>query len=117
MWRDNLKKLVEISGKTQECIALEANLNQGTLSNIINGRRVGTISTLESIAKALDVSLSDLFQDNESLEPNKIQLKKVNIQNEILALKAEMIELIEGADHKNIRELQSLLPILKKVLR
>ncbi|WP_369686433.1 hypothetical protein [Photobacterium leiognathi] len=31
--------LVELSKKTQEHIALEAGINQGTLSNIINGRR------------------------------------------------------------------------------
>ena len=51
MWQDNLKTFVELSKKTQEHIALEAGINQGTLSKNSNLRlrQIGRASCRERV--------------------------------------------------------------------
>jgi transcriptional regulator with XRE-family HTH domain len=118
MWQNNLKTFVELSKKTQEHIALEAGINQGTLSNIIRGRRSASIETLQDITRVLGVSMLDLFQnvqDSEGYE--KLQAIKIVSEKETNQLKQEIIDIVTNASDKHHDELRHLLPILQKVLR
>jgi hypothetical protein len=48
---------------TQMYLSFKTNLSQGHISDIENGRRVGTVMTLRLIANALNVPLDLLVQD------------------------------------------------------
>lgn len=118
MWQDNLKKFVELSGKTQEHIALEADINQGTLSNILTGRRAASIDTLESIVNVLGISMIDVFQNYEgSAGYKKLQRQSEDSIEEAQHLKNELTAIIKSASVKHLDDLRCLLPLTKKVLR
>lgn len=53
-WRD----------ETQMYLSLKTNLSQGYISDIENGRRIGTAAALQLIAKVLNVPLDLLVQEN-----------------------------------------------------
>lgn len=53
-WRD----------ETQMYLSFKTNLSQGYISDIENGRRVGTAAALQLIAKVLNVPLDLLVQEN-----------------------------------------------------
>ncbi|WP_394230571.1 helix-turn-helix domain-containing protein [Shewanella colwelliana] len=118
MWQENLKRFVNLSDKTQEYIALEAGINQGTLSNIITGKRSASIETLEAIVDALGISMLDLFQDIESSKGyKKLQCEYQSSLAQTDSLKSELVELISRSTEKNLLELRNLLPLLQKILR
>ena len=54
-----LRSLVKWS---QEDLALEAGVNKNYLSDLERGERNPTVKVLEKIAKALDISLEELFK-------------------------------------------------------
>lgn len=55
-------------GMSQLDLALEAEVNKNYISDLERGRRNPSILVLEKIAKALDVSLENLFQGIQSFE-------------------------------------------------
>lgn len=52
---------------SQEDLALEANVNKNYICDLENGRRNPSLDILERIAKALDISLSELFKGIETI--------------------------------------------------
>ena len=52
---------------SQEDLALEANINKNYISDLENGRRNPSLDILERIAKAFNISLSELFKGVESI--------------------------------------------------
>ena len=50
-----------------EDLALEASINKNYLCDLENGRRNPSLEILERIAKAFDISLSELFRGVESI--------------------------------------------------
>ena len=57
-----IKYLRSLKKWSQEDLALEANVNKNYLSDLERGERNPTIKVLEKIAKAFDISLSELFK-------------------------------------------------------
>ena len=53
----------EYRGQTQQQLADTAGISKPYLSQIETGKRKGTVDILSAIAKALDVSLDDLYED------------------------------------------------------
>ena len=49
-------------------LAQESGLTQQTFTKWISGKSVPTLPALESICKAFDISLANLFSDNELVE-------------------------------------------------
>ena len=47
---------------SQEDLALDANVNKNYISDLERGTRNPTVKILERIARALDISLSELFK-------------------------------------------------------
>ena len=54
-------------GWSQEDLALEANVNKNYICDLENGRRNPSLDILERIAKALNITLSELFRGVETI--------------------------------------------------
>ena len=54
-------------GWSQEDLALEANVNKNYICDLENGRRNPSLDVLERIAKALKITLSELFRGVETI--------------------------------------------------
>jgi len=55
----------EYRGQTQQQLADTAGISKPYLSQIETGKRKGTVDILSAIAKALNVSLDDLYEDQK----------------------------------------------------
>ncbi len=58
---DKIRKLREAKKLTQEDLAYHASLDFSYINQIENGKRNPTLNVLEQIAKALHISLKELF--------------------------------------------------------
>jgi transcriptional regulator with XRE-family HTH domain len=56
-----IQKLRESRGLSQQDLAAKCNFEKSNMSRLETGRVNPTLSTLEKVAKALDVSLVELF--------------------------------------------------------
>ena len=61
-----IKYLRSLRKWSQEDLALEAEVNKNYLSDLERGERNPTVKVLEKIAKALGISISDLFKGIQS---------------------------------------------------
>ena len=59
-----IQKLRELKGISQQDLAAKCNFEKSNLSRLEAGRVNPTLSTLEKVAKALDVTLAELFTFN-----------------------------------------------------
>ena len=57
-----IKYLRSLNKWSQEDLALEAGINKNYLSDLERGSRNPTVKILEKIAKALDITLEELFK-------------------------------------------------------
>jgi len=83
---DRIKKYRTAKGMSQKEIALEVGIDQAQYSRIESGKVEPTLSSLEKIADALSVQLSDLFNDNIALDINsydKSALDKIRLVDEL----------------------------------
>jgi transcriptional regulator with XRE-family HTH domain len=71
----NMKKIREVNKLSQLSLAEESDLSVQMIRDIEAGRRWPSASSLESIAKALDVRVSELFIEYPKNQ-NAVELKK-----------------------------------------
>lgn len=71
-----VKRLREEHGLSQEVLADRAELNRSYVGEVERGTAMPSLSTVTKIAKALNLSTSDLLARYESYE--KLQLEKTN---------------------------------------
>ena len=64
----------KLRGWSQETLALQAELNPAFLGHLERGLKSPTVKTLEKIAAALDISMSELFADPQPVAGEKEQL-------------------------------------------
>ena len=57
-----IKYLRSLKKWSQEDLALEADVNKNYISDLERGERNPTVKVLEKIAKAFDITLSELFK-------------------------------------------------------
>ena len=57
----HIQKLRELKGISQQDLAAKCNFEKSNMSRLESGRVNQTLSTLEKVAKALEVSLAELF--------------------------------------------------------
>jgi len=67
---ENIKYYRTKLGMTQEELAERANINRSYLASLERGRRNTTLKTVEMLAKALGVSISDLVSSSGVLPEN-----------------------------------------------
>jgi len=61
---EKLKKLRLEKGLSQETLALKADLDRTYLPSIEKGERNVSITVIEKLAKALNISIKDFFDEN-----------------------------------------------------
>ena len=87
---DNIRRIRESLKLTQEELALRCDLTQGYINFLENGKRGYTKKSLANITKALDIHISQLFEEkgvrNYVAEPPATYGKRSHIYNEIIAL-------------------------------
>ena len=71
----NLRKLRVAKGFSQERLALEANVDRSYVGRVERGTENVTISTLEALADALQITVSELFEvpDKDALPPQPMK--------------------------------------------
>lgn len=60
------EELKNQNGMTTALLAEKVGITRANMSNIVNGKTTPSIPTLEKIASALDVSITDLFEQPTS---------------------------------------------------
>src|SRR3712207_1699941 len=76
--KDKLKNLMLKRGWTKYRLAKEANLGQSTVHEIISGKKkTPTSTTLSKLADALNVSVNDFFDNENSKENNNFDISEV----------------------------------------
>jgi transcriptional regulator with XRE-family HTH domain len=70
---DNIKKIRMAKGLSQKEVTISAGLDADQYSRIENGKTDPSVTTLERIAKAMNVSLAELFAATEELKEKFIQ--------------------------------------------
>lgn len=96
-----IKLFIEQKGIGIVSLATKVNVSRIALENILNGADV-KISTVEALAKALNVKVVDLFNDKEITSVMNVETPSVDnaaMYEELIALRAE---------NKVLRELQGL---------
>nr|WP_295278049.1 helix-turn-helix transcriptional regulator [uncultured Prevotella sp.] len=96
-----IKLFIEQKGIGIVSLATKVNVSRIALENILNGADV-KISTVEALAKALNVKVVDLFNDKEITSIMNVEAPSVDnaaMYEELIALRAE---------NKVLRELQGL---------
>ncbi|MDR0206086.1 MAG: helix-turn-helix domain-containing protein [Bacteroidales bacterium] len=91
---DKIKKHRTAKGLSQKEIALEIGIDQAQYSRIENGKVEPTLSSLEKIADALNVSLTELFDDNIVLDINSYDKSAID--------KLRLVEELEEEEKKSI---------------
>ena len=106
---DNIRKIREAKNLTQKQVALSCKMDPGQYSRIEHNKTDPTLSTLVKIAKALGITLAELFSADDLL-------KDVNSIDKSLM---EKISLIEQLDKKEKAAFFTMLDALvaKKKLK
>lgn len=76
---ENLKAIRKSKGITQLMLAEMADLSSGLIGEIETGKRNPTLTTIEKIALALDVPVSQLFYDTQEAIPASAFDSKENL--------------------------------------
>jgi transcriptional regulator with XRE-family HTH domain len=66
IFRDRVRKLIELRDTTMEDIAEKAHITREHLSRILNGHYTPKITVAEDIAQALGLSLVELLAEKKS---------------------------------------------------
>ncbi|NCO68316.1 MAG: helix-turn-helix domain-containing protein [Nitrospirae bacterium] len=95
---NNIRRLREKAGLTQEELALKSGLSEGYINQLESGKRKFTQKSLELIAEALSIPMVELFSEEETqrvpavAEGVKRYRKKRPDKKEFLALLQELPE-------------------------
>ncbi|HHY47296.1 MAG TPA: helix-turn-helix transcriptional regulator [Firmicutes bacterium] len=107
-----LRELREAQGLTQEQLGEKAGLNSSFVGQIERGVRQPSITTLESLASALGVSLKALFMETDTdrdkaLQDLEIVLSKATAREiqSVTRLARVFLEAVETASDGNVRTL------------
>ena len=96
---EKIKKIREAKGLSQKEVALTLSMNPSQYSKIENGKVDPQCSSIEKIANALGISLSDIFTEESNLD---------NI-NSIDKSIIEKVQLIEQLDDKQKESIFSII--------
>lgn len=99
----NIKQYRMIKGFSQEKFSEMLDISQQTLSQIERGKNFLTSATLEKIPELLDISVSELFMNEEEYTSDDV-LKDIQRYLNILKNQPEKLEFV----HKFIKEITFL---------
>lgn len=104
----NIKKVREAKGLSQKEVALSLKMDSAQYSRIENDKTDPTFSTIEKIAKALGIELSELFKADEVF-------KEVNSYDKTLLEKLALIEKLEEKEKQAFYSIMDALISKKKL--
>lgn len=110
----NINRLRELKGFSQKEVAAAMGIPQSQYSRIENGKGEPSISTLEKLAVALDVSITEFFKNGIDAEVNLPLLEKIRLLDTLDKDERKAIEtFIDIAiSRKNLKE--SIAGLIKK---
>jgi transcriptional regulator with XRE-family HTH domain len=91
----NIKRIREKKGMSQKELITAVGLGAPMYSRIETGKAEPSLTTLEKIAKALNVKLSDFFDNDANLED-------INSYDSDLVDKIKMIEILNEEEKKTV---------------
>jgi transcriptional regulator with XRE-family HTH domain len=92
---DKIRKVREAKGLSQKEISAMVNMDQSQYSKIENGKTDPTTGTIEKIAKALGIEISELFV-------NDTIFKDINSADKTIMEKLRLIELLDNKEQQSI---------------
>jgi len=105
---NKIKKVREVKGLSQKQVALSLNMDQSQYSKIEKGKTDPTCSTLEKIANALGVELSDIFTSDEIF-------KDVNSADKTILEKLRLLEMLDSKERESVYNIIDSLISKKKL--
>lgn len=109
---ENIRKLRELKGLSQQNLADEINLNQRTISRIENGNLSPKFDVIVQISKTLGVSLNQLLAFNEQLIFNNYIHSQQG--GSFVAYNNTEIEKVEKLYQKLLNEKDEIITLLKE---
>lgn len=104
----NIRKIREAKELSQKEVSISVGMDQAQYSRIENGKTDPSFSTIEKIAKALGVTLSELFNADDIF-------KEVNSKEKTLMEKIRLIELLEDKEQKAFYNILDALVAKKRL--
>jgi len=95
MISDNIKRVREAKGLSQKEVITAIGMGAAQYSRIENGKTDPSVSTVEKIAKALGVTMAELFTDGEDL-------REVNSFDKTLMERVALIDGLNKEEQKTI---------------
>ena len=92
---EKIRKVREAKGLSQKEISAMVNMDQSQYSKIENDKTDPTTSTLEKIAKALGIDVSELFVSDKIF-------KDINSADKTIMEKLRLIELLDSKEQQSI---------------
>jgi len=92
---DSIKKVREAKGLSQKEVALALSMNPSQYSKIENGKVDPQFSSIERIAKALEVELADIFNSDKLFSD-------INSLDKTVVEKVQLIEQLDENQKKSI---------------
>lgn len=105
---EKIRKVREAKGLSQKEISAMVNMDQSQYSKIENDKTDPTTSTLEKIAKALGIDVSELFVSDKIF-------KDVNSADKTIMEKLRLIELLDPKEQQSIYNIVDGLVSSKKL--
>ena len=104
---DKIRQIREARGLTQKEVALTIGMDQSQYSKIEKAKTDPSTSTLEKVAKAIGIGLSELFADDS--------FKDINSYDKSLMEKLQLIEQLDEDEKKSIFKIIDGLVSKKKL--
>lgn len=79
----NIKKVRKEKGYTQDYVAEQINVSTDLLRSIVNGRNIGSITTLLNICNFLQVSPNTLFAELLDFKEETLDSSLLNLTNQL----------------------------------
>jgi transcriptional regulator with XRE-family HTH domain len=92
---ENIKRIRTSRNLSQKEVVIAAKIDTAQYSRIESSKRDPSVSTLEKIAKAMGVSLSELFASTE-------ELKEINSHDKSIMEKVALMESLSEEERKTI---------------
>ena len=92
---ENIKRIRKVKNLTQKEVFIAAGMDSAQYSRIENSRTDPSVNTLEKIAKALGVSLSEIFTKEEDI-------KEIHSYDKTLMEKVRLIDSLKDEEKKTI---------------
>jgi transcriptional regulator with XRE-family HTH domain len=112
---DNIRRLREKAGLTQEELALKSGLSQGYINQLESGKRRYTQKSLELIADALSIPIVELFKEEEKHIPSVAE--RIERYKKKRPDKREFLALLRDLPEDVVEHYLTLLKLEKEIWR